>query len=108
MIGLFGLLALVLSAMGLFGVIAYVVNLRMHEFGIRIALGATPRDLLRLVLRRSVLLTGTGTLLGLVGGFAAANLLRAVLMSEIRPEPAVFVGVVAYSPASRSAPAWCR
>jgi putative ABC transport system permease protein len=95
MIGLFGLIALVLSAMGLFGVIAYLVNLRIHEFGIRIALGATPRDLLRLVLRRSVLLTGIGTLLGLVGGFAAANLLRAVLMSEIRPEPAVFVGVVA-------------
>jgi putative ABC transport system permease protein len=95
MIGLFGVLALVLSAMGLFGVIAYVVNLRMHEFGIRIALGATPRDLLRLVLRRSVLLTGTGTLLGLVGGFAAANLLRAVMMSEIRPEPTVFIGVVA-------------
>jgi ABC-type antimicrobial peptide transport system permease subunit len=47
------------------------------------------------VLRRSVVLTGTGTLLGLLGGVAAANLLRAVMMSEIRAEPAVFVGVVA-------------
>jgi putative ABC transport system permease protein len=95
LIGAFGLLALGLSAMGLFGVMAYLVNLRAHEFGIRIALGATSRDLVRLVLRRSLLLTTVGTLLGLAGGLAASVLLRAVLLSEIRPEPAVFVGVAA-------------
>jgi putative ABC transport system permease protein len=95
LLGGFALLALLLSSMGLFGVVSYVVNQRAHEFGVRLALGATGGDLLKLVLRRALLLTGTGTVVGLAGGLAVSRLLRAGLMGDIRPEPGVFLGVTA-------------
>jgi len=74
-IGLFGL---ILSAIGLAGVTAYAVAQRRREIGIRMALGARKRQVLRLVLRESVALIAVGTLLGLLGAFAMSKILSAL------------------------------
>jgi len=95
MMTVFAALALGLAAMGLYGVIAFLVATRTHEFGVRLALGATKAHLLRLVLRRAALLTGIGALLGFAGGVAVTRLLRSVLSDVIKPEPLAFVGVAA-------------
>ena len=75
LLGLFGALALTLSAIGIFGIVAQVVAARSHEFGIRVALGATPRDLVMMSLRTGV----AQTVVGLVAGIAAALVLARVL-----------------------------
>ena len=64
---LFSALALVLAAVGIYGVVAYGVSQQRREFGVRIALGATPRDLLRLVLRNGMLMVGAGMMFGVAG-----------------------------------------
>jgi ABC-type antimicrobial peptide transport system permease subunit len=78
-LGGFALLGLVLAAVGLYGVISNLVAQRTAEFGIRLALGATPRDLLRLVLGRGILLT----LIGLAIGGVLAYLLNRILGSSM-------------------------
>ena len=66
----FALLGLILAAVGLYGVVSYLVAQRTTEFGIRVALGATPRDVLRLVMSRGLMLTTAGLVIGLGGGYA--------------------------------------
>jgi ABC-type antimicrobial peptide transport system permease subunit len=65
---LFSALALALAAVGVYGVIAYGVSQQTREFGLRISLGATPRDVLTLVLRHGLRMVGAGVALGAVGG----------------------------------------
>ena len=84
LLGLFGLLALALASVGIYGVISYSVSLRTREVGIRIALGATRRDVLVMVLGQGLTLIG----LGLVAGFAASLALTRFLSSllyDVRP-----------------------
>ena len=85
--------ALLLAALGLAGVMAYAVACRTREFGIRLALGATRAEILRLVLSRGAMLTGVGALIGLAGAFVAMRLLRAWLFETEPSDPLTFVAV---------------
>ena len=89
--GLFAGLALLLSAIGLYGLIAYGVAQRTREFGIRAALGASSSEVLTLVLREGATLVGLGLGIGLIGAFAAARLLRQMVFETSVYDPVVFV-----------------
>lgn len=91
MVGSFAGLALFLAAVGIYGVTTYSVSRRTHEVGVRMALGAQPSDILRLVLRSSLAIAFAGLVLGAIGGFFATRLLTGFLY-EVRPlDPLTFV-----------------
>ena len=90
---LFAVLALLLAALGLYGLIAYSVAQRTREFGIRVALGAQNADVLRLVLGQGARLTAIGLIVGLLAAAAAARLMQALLFRTTTHDPLVF-GVV--------------
>ena len=108
----FGAIALLLAAMGVFGVVSYTAGQRIREFGVRIALGATTSDLLKLTVSRGALLVAVGAVLGLVGAFALTRLLGNVLPDVSPNDPLTFaatttilitVGLLAsYFPARRA------
>ena len=79
LVGVFSATALVLAVIGIYGTLSYAVAQRRQEFGIRLALGAERRDLLRLVLRRGLVLTITGIVLGLAGAFALTKFMASLL-----------------------------
>jgi len=80
----FAALGLILSAVGVYGVMAYAVARRTHEFGIRFALGAQPGDIVRLVLGSGARVVGAGAIAGLAGALAATRLLSSLLF-EVKP-----------------------
>src|SRR5262252_1316528 len=84
LLGLFGWLALVLAAVGIYGVISYAVSLRTREFGIRMALGAARKDVLQMVLRQGLKLAATGLVLGIVASVAFTRFLTALLF-QVKP-----------------------
>ena len=92
----FGLLALLLAAIGLYGVMSYAVAQRTREIGVRVALGAEPRDLKRMILRQGLRLSLGGIALGLVGAFGLARLLQSLLYDVSATDPLTF-GVIAIS-----------
>jgi ABC-type antimicrobial peptide transport system permease subunit len=79
MLGLFAGAALALAMVGLYGIMAYITAERTPEFGVRMALGAQRRDMLRLILRQSVLLVVSGILIGIPASFVATRSLGAML-----------------------------
>jgi predicted permease len=91
---MFAVLALLLAGIGLYGLIAYSVAQRTREFGIRFALGAQVRDVLRLVLGQGVKLTALGLVLGLLGAAAVARLMQTLLFHTTAYDPLVFCVVV--------------
>jgi len=94
MFTLFGGLALLVAAIGLYGVIAYSVTQRLHEMGVRIALGAKTGDLLRLVVGEGLRVTLVGIILGAAGAFMAGKLIASLLFGVPARDPLTF-GVVA-------------
>lgn len=90
---LFGGLALVLSALGIFGVASYSVTQRAHEVGVRIVLGAERRHVLGLILGRGALLTAAGVLLGLAAARALTRYLESLLYGVAPNDPATFLAV---------------
>ena len=93
LLGLFGLAALFLGALGIYGVMSYSVSQRTREIGIRIALGAAGPEVIKLVLRQGLRLTLAGLAIGLVGALGMTRLLSGMLY-EVRPtDPMTFAGV---------------
>jgi ABC-type antimicrobial peptide transport system permease subunit len=75
----FGIAAIVLTAIGLYGLLAYIVALRRREVAVRLSIGATPRDVMRLVARNVSVVVGIGVSLGIAGAYLAATSLRGLL-----------------------------
>jgi predicted permease len=94
LLALFGAIGLTLGALGIFGVLAYAVTQRRQEIGVRVALGATPRSVLSLIVGRGMLLAGAGVAVGLVGAALLTKSMQTVLY-DIRPsDPLTFAEVV--------------
>ena len=91
LVGSFALLALTLGAVGVYGVMAHLVMQRHREIGIRIALGALPREILGLVLSQGLWLTGAGIALGLLGAMASTRLLAGLLFGVEPTDLATFL-----------------
>jgi len=113
LLGIFATLAVSLAMAGVYGVMSYLVSQRSNEIGLRMALGASPGDVSRLMLRQALRLAGLGLALGLMGAVAASRLITGMLF-EVRPgDPvtyaavAILLGAVAllasYLPARRAA-----
>lgn len=94
LVGLFGVLALLLAGVGIYGVIAYSVTQRTREIGIRVALGASRAAILRWVLKQGMILTIAGVAVGLLGALALTRLLRSLLFG-IGPTDVLTYGVLA-------------
>jgi putative ABC transport system permease protein len=110
MFGSFGLLALVLAAVGLYGVLAYDVSQRMHEMGVRIALGAQGSDVSRLVVGEGLRIVVLGGAMGFVAAVAAGRFVEPLLFRTSPREPVVFgmvaVVVLLVALVATSLPAW--
>jgi ABC-type antimicrobial peptide transport system permease subunit len=89
-VGAFGLLALVLAAVGIYGVTAYTTRQRTHEIGVRMALGASKDNILRLVLGHGLRLTLVGVALGLAASFALTRYLRSMLLGVTSTDALTF------------------
>jgi putative ABC transport system permease protein len=87
LMSVFAVVALLLAALGIYGVMAFVVGQRAQEFGIRLALGAMPRDILGLAFRPGLILTATGTMVGLAASIAVTRLMSSLLFGVSANDP---------------------
>ena len=92
LLALFSVLAVLLAAVGMFGLMAQLVVRRTGEIGLRMALGASPQNVLTMVLRQGVVLATVGVLAGIGGAFAMARLLRSLLFNVSAADPVSYAG----------------
>jgi putative ABC transport system permease protein len=96
MFGIFGAAALFLAAIGVYGVLSFSVSQRTQEMGVRIALGASRQDVLRLVVRQGFLLATIGIVCGLAGAFGITRVIRTLLYNVTPTDPVSFAGVALF------------
>jgi ABC-type antimicrobial peptide transport system permease subunit len=94
LLSLFATLALTLATVGIYGVISYAVSQRTREIGVRMALGANPRDVLRLILGEGLKLVLAGVALGIIAALAMTRLLTTLLYGVSVTNPVIFLSVV--------------
>jgi putative ABC transport system permease protein len=94
-LGMFAFVAITLVALGLYGVLAFFVTRRVHEIGIRVALGASRGSILRMVVTRGMVLVATGSVLGIVGAFGATRMVEEMLFQVSTSDPTTYMGVTA-------------
>ena len=92
-LGLFGIVALALAAIGIYGVMAQAVRQRTRELGVRVALGARPRDLLSMILAEGLGVAAAGLAIGLLAAFPLARLVTSLLYGTSPADPAIFISV---------------
>jgi ABC-type antimicrobial peptide transport system permease subunit len=113
LLGSFAVLALILAAIGIYGMTAYLVSQRTREIGIRVALGATPSSVIRLVVGYALTLAGAGVIAGIAAALLVTPLMRGMLFNVSPMDPTTFVAIVsvlvataiaaAFTPARRAA-----
>lgn len=91
LLGLFSIIALILGAIGIYGVISYSVNQRTHEIGIRLALGAQPRNILKLVIRQALIMASFGIAIGLACAFALTRVMSSLLYGVSATDRLTFI-----------------
>jgi len=106
LVGLFGILALVLAAVGLYGMLAFEVARRTCEIGVRMALGATRADVLGMVMRQAFVVAAAGVALGLLGSVALTRVLTAVLYGVTPRDPLSFIAAVIVITAAAMLASW--
>jgi ABC-type antimicrobial peptide transport system permease subunit len=89
--GLFAVLAVTLVIVGIYGVVSYVVSQRIHEIGIRVALGARQQNILAMILKRGLTLSLAGSVIGLAGAFCLTHFLQVYLYQISPVDPLTFV-----------------
>ena len=94
LLGVFAVVAVILAAVGIYGVIAYSVSQRTKEIGIRMALGAQRTDMLQMILRQSLSMVGIGLVAGLAGALAASRLMAALLFGVDTSDISTYTSVI--------------
>jgi ABC-type antimicrobial peptide transport system permease subunit len=106
LLGAFALMALALAAVGIYGVIAHTVAGRTREIGVRLALGAGPKGVLRLVFRQSFAIVAPGLVVGVIGALAATRVLRSQLYEISASDPGSLLTAAAVLAAVAAAAIW--
>jgi putative ABC transport system permease protein len=106
LLAVFSAVALVLAAIGVYGVVSYLVSQRTREMGIRVALGARGGQVVRMVVGKSMRPVAVGMLLGVAGAIAAARLLTTLLYSVTPSDPVVLAGIAAVLGATAAGACW--
>ena len=102
----FAVLALLLAAVGIYGVMAFVVGQRTREMGIRVALGAHPREVVTLVLREALVLAAAGVAAGAVGAVIMSRYLSGMLFEVTATDPGTYAGIAVLLTVTAAVAAW--